>query len=144
MFFNDKGKIVKQTVEPLPGGRGFGGPPGFYRQIGGKLPFDVTTDGVGVCAEIYNGMPIQSHEWWEKHWSEDCSFEVDAVRLSKAAMVASMVNVGKSFPGWSFNVVEAPAACRVHGTVTCVVEATGIHTGEPFNACMPGWDAIPA
>jgi len=140
--FNDKGKIVKQIVESLPGGKGFGGPPGFYRQIGGRLPFNVETDGVAVCAEVFNGKPIRSHAWWEDNWSEDCSFEVGSVNLSKAAIVATHVDICKSFPGWYFNVVEQPVA-QANGTVICVIEATGIHTGEPY-ACMPGVEAIHA
>merc|ERR1711957_901138 len=37
VFFNDEGLIVRQTINALPGGKGFSGPAGMYRQIGGKL-----------------------------------------------------------------------------------------------------------
>lgn len=37
VYFNGEGKIVRQTIEALPGGKGFGGPVGFYLQIGGTM-----------------------------------------------------------------------------------------------------------
>jgi len=35
--FSPQMKVRKMTVEPLPGGRGFSGPAGFYVQMGGNL-----------------------------------------------------------------------------------------------------------
>jgi glutathione S-transferase len=50
--FNTEGKILKQVIEALPGGRGFSGPPGFYQQLGGKRS--------NLAVQVF-GMPVSQN-----------------------------------------------------------------------------------
>eukprot|EP00746_Dinoflagellata_sp_MGD_P143520 gnl/MRDRNA2_/MRDRNA2_76338_c0_seq1.p1 gnl/MRDRNA2_/MRDRNA2_76338_c0~~gnl/MRDRNA2_/MRDRNA2_76338_c0_seq1.p1 ORF type:complete len:160 (+),score=29.37 gnl/MRDRNA2_/MRDRNA2_76338_c0_seq1:131-610(+) len=105
------------------------------------MPFDVATDGVATCNEIYNGQPIPQ-DWYEKHFAEDSTFEIGPMKLPKPALIGSMQGVCASFPDFHFIVIEPPAA-QEDGTVTCVIEVAATHTGEPF-AFIPEVEAIAA